>query len=256
VTHIQRGPNAYFEAARIWQQHLERDPVDATLLDHALRFFERENHVRVEELLDRAERAYPDDVRWLRRRQSIRADELGAAWLKYRVAGLGAKESPALAELVEIEELLRDGELEPLAAAGLHDPAGRLLLHFGDLAKAREHAQAMVAMATGILDGKNGPQVHSGHVLLGRIALREGEVAKAKTCLELAGRTAGRSRLDPPEMALAKELLALDERDAVLQYLRLCRAACDSHGATLDQWIARLRDGLIPDLTFPFQLIE
>jgi len=257
VTHISRGHHAYYEAARTWQQHAEADPVDATVLDHALRFFERQNHVRVEELLDRAERLYPDDARWARRRRSIRADELGATWLKYHVADLGGNESPALAELVEIEALLRDGELEPPAAAQLHDQAAHLLLHFGHLAKAREHAQAMVATATGILDGQDGPQVHSGHVLLGRIALREGDVEEAKARLELAGRTAGSSCFPKyPKMALARELLAHDERDAVLQYLRLCRAACDGLPAILDRWIAQLHDGLIPELGFPFALID
>lgn len=54
----------------MWQQHVTGDAVDATLLDHALRFFERENHVRVEELLHRAELAYPGDARWAKRRRA------------------------------------------------------------------------------------------------------------------------------------------------------------------------------------------
>jgi hypothetical protein len=255
VTHIPRTHQAYFEAARIWQQNVDGDPVNATVLDHALRFFERQNHVRVEELLERAERAYPDDVRWARRRRSIRADELGAAWLKYYGADLRGGETPVVPELVEIEALLREGELEPPAAAQLHDQAARILLHFGHLARAREHAHAMVATATGILDGQDGPQVHSGHVLLGTIALREGDVEEAKARLELAGTTAGSSGLYP-KMALARELLAHDERDAVLQYLRLCRAARESLPAVLDRWIAELRDGLIPELRFPFALTD
>ena len=44
----------------------------------------------------------------------------------------------------------------------------------------------------------------------------------------------------------------LDEQDAVLQYLRRCRAVNDSYGDILDQWIARLNEGLIPELGFPF----
>ena len=226
--------------------------MDATLLDHALRFFERENHLRVEELLGRAELAYPGDVRWAKRRRLMRADELRAAWLKYRFADLTGKEQSGPAELVEIEALLGYGDLEPPLAAQLHDQAARLLLHFGHLAKARVHAEAMVMMATGIHDGMDGKQVHSGHVILGRIALREGDVGEARARLELAGRTAGAAQLDCPEMALANELLQHDQRDAVLQYLLLCRTACDSYGDTLDRWIAQLRDGLIPELGFPF----
>lgn len=252
TTLISRANREYYEAAQLWQQHVAGEAVDATLLDHALRFFERENHVRVEELLHRAELAYPGDARWATRRRSIRADELCATWLKYRFADLTRQESSGPAELVEIESILADADLEPPLAAQLHDQAARLLLHFGHLKKARVHAQAMVKVAAGIHDGMDGKQVHSGHVILGRIALREGDVGEARARLELAGRTAGAAQLGCPEMALANELLQHDERNAVLQYLLLCRTACDSYGDTLDRWIAQLRDGLIPELEFPF----
>jgi hypothetical protein len=49
-------------------------------------------------------------------------------------------------------------------------------------------------------------------------------------------------------MALANELLQHDARNAVLQYLLVCRPACNMIGDTLDRWIAQLRDGLIPEL--------
>ena len=244
VTHIRRGYREYYEAAQLWQQHVAGDAVDATLLDHALRFFERENHVRVEELLERAERAYPGDARWAKRRRSIRVEELSATWIKYGIVDLAGKELPGPPELVEIEALLADGELEPPLAAQMHGQAARLLFHFGDLAKARLHATAMVAT--------DGPEAHSGHGLLGRIALREGDVMEARTRLELAGRTVGTALRDP-EMALAREMLQHDAHDAVLQYLLLCRAACDRYSDVLDRWITQLREGVIvPELGFPF----
>jgi hypothetical protein len=253
LTLIPRSNRAYYEAAQLWQQHVAGDAVNATLLDHALRFFERENHVRVEELLQRAELAYPGDPRWARRRLAMRVDELSCAWIKYRIGDVTGKELSGPAELVEIEGLLRDGGLEPRLALKLHEPAARFLFHFGDLAKARIHAQALVTVAAGIRDGVDGPQVHSGHVMLGRIALREGDVGEARARLALAGRTAGTTLADAPQMALANELLQRGERDAVLQYLLLCRAACDSYGTILERWIAELRDGLVPELVgFPF----
>jgi hypothetical protein len=72
----------------------------------------------------------------------------------------------------------------------------------------------------------------------------------AKADLLDAGRVSGGWTLTSfgPNMSLAKELLEKGERDAVLQYLDLCRKFW-SYGAkkSLDPWSEQIRNGQIPD---------
>lgn len=65
---------------------------------------------------------------------------------------------------------------------------------------------------------------HQANVVLGRIALAEDDVARAKEHLLAAAGVEGSPVLGSfgPNMALAKELLERGEREAVLEYLDLC----------------------------------
>lgn len=93
----------------------------------------------------------------------------------------------------------------------------------------------------------DGPAFHDGHVVLGRVALRNGDLQQAKAELLQAGRTPGGGTLDSfgPNMALAKELADRGERDTVITYLKLCRSFWQ--GPEPDQWIRTLEDGKVPD---------
>jgi hypothetical protein len=48
-------------------------------------------------------------------------------------------------------------------------------------------------------------------------------------------------------MILAKELAEKGERDAVIQYLDLCRNFWQMDGGKLREWQAIVKDGLVPD---------
>jgi len=91
---------------------------------------------------------------------------------------------------------------------------------------------------------------HHGHLLLGRVALRRGDIEAAKTDLLEAGRLEdGRNfSSSGPNMALAKELLEKGEKDTVLQYFELCRKFWTYRGASaLDSWTAAVRKGEMPN---------
>lgn len=67
--------------------------------------------------------------------------------------------------------------------------------------------------------------IHFAHTILGRIAIRAGDIPSAKEHLIAS---AGITRCMPwsmigPSMALADELVKQGETDSVLEYLRLCR---------------------------------
>ena len=99
-------------------------------------------------------------------------------------------------------------------------------------------------------DWKYGNAVHDSNITLGRLALKEGRVAEAKSRLLAAGRTPGSPQLDNfgPDMTLAQELLKKGERGVVLRYFQLCRAFWKSGGEDrLDQWTKEVNKGYVPD---------
>jgi hypothetical protein len=49
-----------------------------------------------------------------------------------------------------------------------------------------------------------------------------------------------------PNVSLAKDLLEKGERDAVIQYLELCRKFWKLDNGRLDQWIKEIKAGKVP----------
>ena len=104
---------------------------------------------------------------------------------------------------------------------------------------------------------------HIGNIILGRVALRENDRAKAAEYLLIAIRAPLRrekSWLPEIDTVLAKELFAAGEKDAVLQYLSLCenlwnlknqKALFDYQAKALRLWQDQIKNGKTP--TFDFQ---
>ena len=127
---------------------------------------------------------------------------------------------------------------------------GRNQLDRGRLERAAVLANELLALSASYEDDWNyGNAVHHGHLILGRVALREGDTDAAKRHLFAAGRTPGSPQLDSfgPNMMLAKELLAAGETEAVLKYFQLCGAFWTMGKPRLRRLAALVRDGRIPD---------
>ena len=96
-----------------------------------------------------------------------------------------------------------------------------------------------------------GNRIHHGNLILGRIALREGNIEEAKNRLIAAGTTPGSPQLDSfgPNMALAKELLEKGEQDVVFKYFLICSNFWDSERARdkISKWSDQIKEGKIPD---------
>jgi len=90
------------------------------------------------------------------------------------------------------------------------DEAGKAAFEVGRVAEAREYAQAVLDLAPKYRNDWNyGNAIHDGHMVLGRVALKGGDVETAKKELLLAGATPGSPQLDSfgPNVSLAKDLL-------------------------------------------------
>ena len=99
-------------------------------------------------------------------------------------------------------------------------------------------------------DWSTGRAFHYAHLVLGRVALREGEVNSAIDHLHLAAQTTGGPQLDTfgPNATLAKELLEKGERMAVIHYLEECLHFWVGDYATksVAKWKSQIANGRLP----------
>ena len=97
----------------------------------------------------------------------------------------------------------------------------RLCFDVGDSKKASDYATRMLKMAEGESQAVLSGELHKGHLILGRLALRSGDVEQARSRLLSAGESGGWSPFGT-DMSLARELLANGDRQVVSDYLQLC----------------------------------
>lgn len=126
---------------------------------------------------------------------------------------------------------------------------GRALLRLGSCRGARWAAERSLRRAPELdASWKYGNMLHHAQLILGRVAVRQGDVAKASEHLLEAAHVPPSPQLRSfgPNMALAKELLELGETSVVLEYLTLCERFWELGHPRLEEWKAALREGKTP----------
>jgi hypothetical protein len=100
-------------------------------------------------------------------------------------------------------------------------------------------------------DWNYGNAIYYGNFVLGRVALQQGNVQSAVQYLLNAGSTPGSPQLNSfgPNVTLAKELLEKGQGQVVLQFLAECKNFWKMDRGKLDEWIATLHGGGIPQFT-------
>src|SRR5262249_19247642 len=121
----------------------------------------------------------------------------------------------------------------------------------GEIEKASQYANELLKAAREYpKDWNYGNAIHHGNTVLGRIALKQGDLKQPEEYLLKSGQTPGSPQLDSfgPNMSLAKELLEKGEREIVLQYFELCRKFWGRTGETrLNTWTEEIKAGRIPE---------
>jgi hypothetical protein len=237
-----------WERARdLWEEHVSVRPDDLRILGNAAEFFLHADPERAAALFERAAELDP--------RSPARARQL--AEHRMHLVRRAPSGDPSLAR-----EALRG--FEHALSTSRPDAGSHLLIEMAQAAFAAEDWEAADSCAWKLLDKGSwlhgerrlaGQEVFEGNTILGRLALREGDVERAKRHLLSAGRTAGSPALGSfgPTMVLAKELLERGERDVVLEYLDRCAAFWTSGREALQKWAADVRAGSMPDFG-PFHL--
>lgn len=161
--------------------------------------------------------------------------------------GRSAPMSPESRHREAIAELsAARGELERFYALG---EASKQSVAMGKLAEARKYAEELLLLAPKFKrDWNYGNAIHDGNMVLGRVALKGGQVDAAKAYLLQAGATPGSPQLNTfgPNMSLAQDLIEAGDREAVVQYFKLCRKFWEMQDGKLDQWTRQVQAGEHP----------
>ena len=158
--------------------------------------------------------------------------------------------SPAR-RLAKAEEEIRAAEndywrLRPLGAAAMAS------VDVGDYARAKCYADDLLRLSVELFSKENpdDDSTHKGNLVLGRLALRGGNVEAAKSYLLKSAMVEGSPVLGSfgPNMTLAKELLEKDERQIVLEYFDLCAKFWEpGRDKQLKKWKSQVEAGKTPD---------
>ncbi len=227
--------SGYAHAKNLWLNQTKSHAQDTRILGHAAWFFLRSDEALAESLLKQAQQLEPGNPHW--------PDQLG---LLYGLRHEGNAAGKALAEYeqaqaVDRSEYSRYVRLDKLAKSAFDA---------GETEKAARYASELLnASGAHPKDWNYGNAIHHGNTVLGRIALKQGDIRQAGEFLLKAGATPGSPQLNSfgPSMTLARELLEKGETETVLQYFELCRKFWKMGGAQLDNWTRGVKAGQTPD---------
>lgn len=232
----------YQHGKQLWLEAVEKHPDDVKIVRHAAQFLFLFDRDTGRGLLKKALLLDPSDAQT--------SSMLAQSYMQERMMTGSPEEKTALAQkaLSVSEQGLEKGDGEERFYV-LGDVATEAF-EAGDMVKAEQYANELLQSAADFKkDWNYGNAVYNGNVVLGRIALRRGDIAGAKQHLLAAGDTPGSPQLDSfgPNMALAKELLEKGERDTVLSFLQSCAKFWKMGGDKLPSWISTVKSGGTPD---------
>ena len=129
-------------------------------------------------------------------------------------------------------------------------PAAKAAFDKGNYSAARTYAEELATLTPKYKgDWNYGNAIQDSNVVLGRLALRDGDVAAAKAFLLEAGKSTGSPQMNSfgPNLSLANALLQKGEKDVVIEYLNACKKFWEMDRGRLDDWIALVKAGKTPD---------
>jgi hypothetical protein len=134
------------------------------------------------------------------------------------------------------------------AAATAFPPSryARIAVEAGELDKAQASAERCLAQIA-TLQFRDAA-IHDCNLILGRVALRRGDLKRAGEYLLAAAQVEGKGSLSSfgPNMMLARELLEKGRRDVVLEYFQLCGKFWSYDRGQLARWTEQVKAGEIP----------
>jgi hypothetical protein len=246
-------PATYREAKRLWEGHLNAGENPA-LLSRAVDFFTLTDLPLAVSLCRRwiaLQPENPDAHRELAHLLELTAFRIdgeseedcpsGSASIKERARGLDTDAAQeAYHERRKAYKLSRGSQAHQFYELTKVPEAA---YEAGDFVGADSYAHDLLRMASRFRkDWNYGNALFIAHTVLGRLALRAGDMETARQHLLDSASHRGSPQLNSsgPKMDLARELLAAGERDAVIGYLERCGTFW-AFGFSLNAWIREIR---------------
>jgi len=216
----------------LWTEHLESRGDDVDVLRNAEKFFFGKDPAEADRLIHRLSEKEPSNREW--------SNELAKLYRMFGIPGVQI-DDPAERASEAYKRVLALTRL-PAARDTLAGDMAEAAFKVGDFTGAAEFAKIH-------LQGKDRTAPQRANTILGRVALRSGDVVSAKRyLLDSSAPEAGKDvSLSGPTMILAKELLEQGETDAVLQYLENCLSLWPRGENALQIWMADIRHGKMPN---------
>lgn len=221
------------KAEQLWDKQVETHPQNLLILHNAGWFFSVVNPTRALTLFAKGSELDPQNSRWLSLAAQVHMTQAEHGTPEVAVAEAKA----AVADYrAAIQRTPRNGR------GWMFANAAEAALVAQDLPSARD-------LATQALEPQNGGgrAIHSGHISLGKAALRAGDLPKARQHLVQACTTSLGWTAYGPDMSLAREMLDHGERQGVVAYLRACASVWKRRQDTLNQWADLIDKGETPD---------
>lgn len=126
------------------------------------------------------------------------------------------------------------------------------LIRANNYSRAEKYAHLMLELSTKYNSSwVYGDVIHDGNMVLGMVALKNGNIPTAKQFLLKSARSPGSYQIQylGPNMMLAKELLASGEKEVVLTYLQEIRSIWTHRNDDLNKWIEMIKAGISPSFS-------
>jgi tetratricopeptide (TPR) repeat protein len=233
----------YFdEAKKRWLKQVDLHKNNPDVLGNAASFFLLSDRELAEALLKQAETLDPKTSAWPERLGDLYSSELEDTFGKVR-SKLAAQ------SLQKYERALSLAEYD-FEKADLLGSVAKAAFDAGNLIRAKAYASHLLKKYGRDKDFPSyDDAVFEGNQILGRVALRNGNITRAKVHLLDSVRISGSPTLSTfgPDMTLAKELLERAQKTAVIEFLHLCAKFWKDEGGLLKDWEADIRKGRMPD---------
>ncbi|WP_437987404.1 tetratricopeptide repeat protein [Sorangium sp. So ce117] len=243
--HPEYYQDAYNEGKRLWLSTVSNSPNVLAILRNAGSFLESGDPDIAEELYKRGATIEPDESAWRQR--------LGHLHFRSSVGSTSSEERKRIAReaLAEYEAALTL-ERCSLEALGILIEIAESALMAENYQRATEAAERLLADAKDHADTfQYGNAVHYAHITLGQVALARNDPASAAEHLRAAGAVHGSPQLNSfgPDFELASRLLAMGQRNAVVDYIDGCKKFWKSGASRLDEWTLAIGRGEAPDFS-------
>jgi tetratricopeptide (TPR) repeat protein len=229
-------PEGNLQILELWNKNLQSQSDNLAVLKNAEKFYFGKDPAEAERLIHRISAREPNNREW--------PGELAQLYRMFGIPGENI-ENPgdrAVEEYNRVLALTKDRAAREALSGDMADAAFKI----GDLAAAAQLAKLYLKSA-------DRTAVQRANTILGRVALRMGDVAAAdQYLLDSADGNAERDiAFSGPTLVLAKELIDHGERDAVVEYLEHCARLWPRGESVLRIWIADIKNGKTPKFGGP-----